>query len=206
MRILLTIALFFSIISVSCGQKITDKNIEAQKLINQAGALMYDVGDGSLAQKNGNLRKSILLAKKAIQLDSSRFVAYQLLMGSYQMLGEPQGTIAACTEWLRKHPQDNETRLKRAILYHRTKKQELANKDFKIIKDKLDKDHIRISNKLSKQEMTQVITNAYTYLIIGERKKSLDTMESLCKTFPNDKKLAETYKKLQTLDVEKESI
>ncbi|MET4140266.1 hypothetical protein [Pedobacter sp. UYP1] len=59
---------------------------------------------------------------------------------------------------------------------------------------------------MPKQEMTQVITNAHTYLIIGERKKSLDIMESLCKTFPNDKKLAETYKKIQTLDVEKESI
>lgn len=206
MRILLTVALFLSIAGFSYGQNRSSQKAEAQKLINQAGDLMYDIGDGSLAQKNNNLKKSILLATKAIQLDSTKFVAYQILMGSYQMLHEPQGIINTCSEWLKNHPQDAETRLKRGVLYHRTKHQELANKDFKIIKDKLDKDHIRISNKLSKQEMTQVITRAYTYLIIGERKKSLDTMESLCKAFPNDKKLIETYKKIQTLDIEKESI
>lgn len=31
-------------------------------------------------------------------------------------------------------------------------------------------------------------------------------MDGLSKAFPNDKKLVETYKKIQTIDIEKESI
>ncbi|AMQ00014.1 hypothetical protein AY601_3142 [Pedobacter cryoconitis] len=206
MRILLTVALFLSIAGISYGQNSTPQKAEAQRLINQAGDLMYDVGDGSLAQKNGNLKKSIILAKKAIELDSSRFVAYQILMGSYQMLHEPRGIINTCSEWLRNHPNDMNVRLRRGIIYHRTQKQNLADKDFKFVKDGLVKAHIKISNKLSEKEIAAIVSNAYTYLLIGEKKTSLNTMESLCKAFPNDKKLVETYKKIQTIDIEKESI
>ncbi|MET4140270.1 hypothetical protein [Pedobacter sp. UYP1] len=202
MRILFTAILFISIVNISYGQNTIDKQAEAGKLLNQASHLMYDIGDGSLAQQNSNLKQSIVLAKKSIQLGNDRRVAYEVLIGSYSMLKDTQGGIDACSEWINSHPNDIDMRLRRGIIYHRIKKQKLAEQDFRLIKNTLEKEQIKISNKLSKKEVAGVVSNAYTYLLMGERKKSLEIMNNLSKAFPDDKKFNEGYKEIRDVDIE----
>lgn len=84
MRIVLLIILYFSLTGISYSQNKTTQKTEAQKLINEAGDLIYK--PGKIPERNNNLKQSISLAKNAIQLDTSRFVAYELLFGAYMML------------------------------------------------------------------------------------------------------------------------
>lgn len=86
MRIALVVILYFSISGISYGQNSTPQKAEANRLINEADNLLYK--PGNITERNNNLKQSIFLAKKAIQLDTSRFVAYELLFGAYMMLKE----------------------------------------------------------------------------------------------------------------------
>lgn len=201
MRIVLLIILYFSLTGISYSQNKTTQKTEAQKLINEAGDLIYK--PGKIPERNNNLKQSISLAKNAIQLDTSRFVAYELLFGAYMMLKDAKGSINTCSEWLINHPNDLNVRLRRGVIYHRIQKQNLADKDFKFIKNGLVKTHVKVTNRLSEKDIASIVSNAYTYLLIGDRKTSLNSMDSLSKAFPANKKIAEANKEIQNLDIEK---
>lgn len=195
MRIVLLIILYFSLTGISYSQNKTTQKTEAQKLINEAGDLIYK--PGKIPERNNNLKQSISLAKNAIQLDTSRFVAYELLFGAYMMLKDAKDSINTCSEWLINHPNDLNVRLRRGVIYHRIQKQNLADKDFKFIKNGLVKTHVKVTNRLSEKDIASIVSNAYTYLLIGDRKTSLNSMDSLSKAFPANKKIAEANKEIQ---------
>lgn len=119
------------------------------------------------------------------------------------MLKDAKDSINTCSEWLINHPNDLNVRLRRGVIYHRIQKQNLADKDFKFIKNGLVKTHVKVTNRLSEKDIASIVSNAYTYLLIGDRKTSLNSMDSLSKAFPANKKIAEANKEIQNLDIEK---
>lgn len=61
MRIALVVILYFSISGISYGQNSTPQKAEANRLINEAGNLLYK--PGNITERDNNLKQSISLAK-----------------------------------------------------------------------------------------------------------------------------------------------
>ncbi|RZJ82415.1 MAG: hypothetical protein EOO47_00655 [Flavobacterium sp.] len=180
----LVILLFFAVISASFAQqKDIDSTKIKQAIAFQDSALSYMYG----AQEKA-LDSAILMWSKAIEMDSTKVIFHQLKSYTYLRKGEAKEAISTLSDWLKKHPDDIETTLKRGMILHQTNLKTEALADFDLVRTYLLKNPIVLKKPSDSKELGIVANQLEKFILIGDNENALKIMEQIQQTFPDDKK------------------
>lgn len=202
----LTFLIFGFSISFSYAQKKFDYNYktsnnEVRKINNNASNLLYEV-------INGKVEKSVLISaekdlRHAVQLDPDYKRSYLNLLDCIKSLNEKpysakigfqKKQIDICSTWLARHPDDQDMRIKRGILYEKNKEIVLSNKDYEIVKNYLGKLNIKCVPGMSAQAIQDNTGYSLLFFVIREREKGLKLISDLKKMYPDNARINPVYK------------
>lgn len=202
----LVFVLFGFHVSLTNAQKKFDYNYktsnqEVRKINNDAAKMLFQIIAGKVQESA--LVSATKNLKRAIYLDPDYKGSYTTLLDCIKSLNEqPYSTkkgalkeqIDVCSSWLARHPDDQEIRLKRGMLYERNKEIILSNKDYEILRKYLGTVNIKYIAGMSEQEIQNNTNYSLILFIIREKERALKLIIDLNKMYPNNARVNSMYR------------
>lgn len=167
-------------------------NRSAGALIDSGYKFLHKVGP---PQK---LDTAIIYFDKAIAIDSSRFLPFQLSVEALRMQGNAKLAIKPLSRWINSHPNDMEVRVNRGILYEHLGLKEEANQDFSKISELIENKNITINPNLSPKDQELLFSYASMYFFINKKDAGIALLKQLENAFPNDQKIKNALAKINS--------
>lgn len=188
---------------ISCNSQ---KKETTQMLIRHADSLINDsrANIKSFEELEQNIKLASELLKKAWLVDSSNYAVTQYQALTYMHMRKPDSVILSYSKWLKNHPDQLDPHLKRGLLYHKLNEESKAIADFSKVKTILQKRNKKIDKNLSPNELNPLITDSFTYFLIGEHQVALSTLLTINNVFPNNERVKNAIEKFPTLNREQE--
>lgn len=193
-------------ISFACAQKKFDynyktSNSEVKKINNDASKILSQINIGKVEESALISVKKDL--KRVIHLDPDYKRSYLNLLDCIKSLNEKpysakigfqKEQIDICSTWLARHPDDQDMRIKRGILYEKNKEIVLSDKDYEMVKNYLGKLNIKCVPGMSEQEIQDNAGYSLLFFVVREREKGLKLIGDFKKMYPNNARVNFTYK------------
>ncbi|GAA4209196.1 hypothetical protein GCM10022289_34310 [Pedobacter jeongneungensis] len=185
-------------IIISCKQKAHQINDQPKKsaMVANDSALKIFLNVMDLKYPKDSLESAVKLYKKALAEDGGYKIAFYNLLSCYQYMKKFDESVALCTEWLKKNPNDLDIQYKRALIYDAQGKNELARAGYKAVADEVNKKQLpKIDSTLTPIQIDEIINTAgVIYIAENDKVKALALLSDLKATFPDNSTVESVYR------------
>jgi tetratricopeptide (TPR) repeat protein len=181
----------------SCKQntKQVDHQIKPSAKLANDNALKIFMNVIGLKYPKDSLESAVKLYKKALAEDPESKLIFYNFLNCYNYMNKYDASVALCSAWLKKNPEDVDIQYKRAMIYDVQGKNELAGADYKVIADDIEKKQLpNIDTALTPVQIDEILNTAVViYIAKNDKIKALALLSDLKATFPKNRTVESVY-------------
>ncbi|SFA50861.1 hypothetical protein SAMN04488511_109196 [Pedobacter suwonensis] len=191
--------ILFLVAGILCSCKQNNKPVDRQpkpgaKLANDSAVKIY-LNVIGLKYPKDSLESAVKLYKTALAEDPESKLVFYNFLNCYNYMNNYNASIALCSAWLKKNPEDVDVQYQRSMIYELQGKSELAKSGFKAVVDEIGKKQIpKIDTSLTPVQIDELLVDAsLLYIAEKDNSKSLSLVNQLKASFPDNTRIEGVY-------------